>query len=263
MTRVLYVGDLHAKPDLLPLIANVAVRERADRIVLLGDVADDWMLSNRDMARWAVVFARWVDAMAATLDVVPLVGNHDVPYLMDRGSASFARVRAGSPGFRPGAHRTARAAWAPLPWRMAWADGHGRLASHAGVTAAWAAAHGLAGADAAGLAAWLDGRAAHPASLAALAAEAGWARGGRGLPGPLWADAAELARDPLPGVTQIVGHTPVRTVTRAGGLWFCDTFSAGRDGLPLGDGTMLLDDDGELRPVPLFGRIRDACGGHG
>ncbi|KAA8828232.1 metallophosphatase family protein [Bifidobacterium myosotis] len=263
MTRTLYVGDLHAKPDLLPLIANVAVREHADRIVLLGDVADDWTLSNAGMARWAADFARWADAMAADVDVVPLAGNHDVPYLMDRGSASFARVRAGSPGFRPGAHRTAHAAWAPLPWHVAWADGRGRLASHAGVTAAWAAARGLKGADAAGLAAWLDGRLAHPASLAALAADAGPARGGDGLPGPLWADASELTRDPMPGVEQIVGHTPVGTVTRAGGLWFCDTFSAAPDGRPLGDGTMLLDDDGELRPVPLFGRIRDACARHG
>lgn len=68
MNRTLFAGDLHAKGDLLPFISNTADREHADRIV-------------------------------------PLLGNHDVPYFMQHGSASFARVRAQAPGFKPGAQR--------------------------------------------------------------------------------------------------------------------------------------------------------------
>ena len=86
--------------------------------------------------------------------------------------------------------------------------------------------------------------------------EAGRARGGWGLPGPLWADATELAADPLPGLRQIVGHTPMSTCARLldderhpelPELWVCDTFSTYRSGSPIGDGALLLID---TEPVP-------------
>lgn len=67
--------------------------------------------------------------------------------------------------------------------------------------------------------------------------------GGRSVPSPVWADRTELEADPWAGWTQVVGHTPVPTVTNAGGLWFCDTWTDG-------DGSMLLlSDDGSFAPV--------------
>ena len=50
-------------------------------------------------------FASWYRAESGRREIVPLLGNHDVPYYMRRGSASFARVRAQAPGFKPGAQR--------------------------------------------------------------------------------------------------------------------------------------------------------------
>lgn len=47
MNRTLFAGDLHAKGDLLPFISNMADREYADRIVLLGDICDDWHVRTR------------------------------------------------------------------------------------------------------------------------------------------------------------------------------------------------------------------------
>ena len=83
----------------------------------------------------------------------------------------------------------------------------------------------------------------------------GQARGGwdTAAPSPCWADRTELAADPLPGFRQVVGHTPVPTVlfqrsvagVCAGNpvdLWFCDTHSLMRNGVPIGDGSMLLVD---------------------
>lgn len=55
----LFVGDLHAKSDLLPLIGMAAIRERADRIVLLGDICDDWNVSNNGLIRFFDTFASW------------------------------------------------------------------------------------------------------------------------------------------------------------------------------------------------------------
>lgn len=54
MSRTLFAGDLHAKGDLLPFISNMADREHADRIVLLGDICDDWHVSNTGMIRFMV-----------------------------------------------------------------------------------------------------------------------------------------------------------------------------------------------------------------
>ena len=52
--RTLFVGDLHAKADLLPLITRVARREHAERIVLLGDICDDWNVSNNGLVRFSI-----------------------------------------------------------------------------------------------------------------------------------------------------------------------------------------------------------------
>lgn len=54
MNRTLFAGDLHAKGDLLPFISNMADREHADRIVLLGDICDDWHVSNTGMIRFMI-----------------------------------------------------------------------------------------------------------------------------------------------------------------------------------------------------------------
>ena len=97
MNRTLFAGDLHAKGDLLPFISNMADWEHADRIVLLGDICDDWHVSNTGMIRFMERFASWYRAESGRREIVPLLGNHDVPYLMQHGSASFARVRAPSP----------------------------------------------------------------------------------------------------------------------------------------------------------------------
>lgn len=63
---------------------------------------------------------------------------------------------------------------------------------------------------------------------------------------------SELAADSLPGVRQVVGHTPRRTCARLRAdpeVWCCDTFSLFRDGRPIGDGTVLVVDDGKIGVV--------------
>ena len=69
------------------------------------------------------------------------------------------------------------------------------------------------------------------------------------MPGPLWADLRDMLDDALPGVPQIVGHSPVERVENyASGwmtagrdaLWACDTMSLMSYGSPIGDGSMLL-----------------------
>lgn len=88
-------------------------------------------------------------------------------------------------------------------------------------------------------------------------------RGGWQLPGPLWADLSDLADDPLAGLSQLVGHTPVESAhapwiyapdnptTR---VWACDTMSLMSTGTPIGDGSMLLvDENDQVSALPFPG----------
>ena len=243
MTRTLFCGDPHAKPRLLTAVTRTADRERADRIVILGDLCDDWNVSARINRMWADTLAAWAEDERARREIVLLAGNHDIPYLMPEG-VDLGRMRTlvGLPGHTAGARRHIRGILQRLDLRLAWTDGL-LLATHAGVTATWARAAWEDGADARTIADDLNARLASPARLRALYCAVGSARGGDATPGPLWADRRELARDPPDGPIQIVGHTPVPTVTREHDTWLCDTWSTLPDGTPIGDGTMLAYDD--------------------
>ena len=83
--------------------------------------------------------------------------------------------------------------------------------------------------------------------------QAGASRGGWGTPSPLWADEIDLEANSVPKLNQIVGHTPVKTVTEhivkngdktSHKLFFCDTHSLAYlpyvgTTFPIGDRTCL------------------------
>lgn len=252
MTVTLFVGDLHGKTQLLDPIARTADRVRADRLVLLGDICDDWTLTDQTLSAWTAVFATWVADQRTRREVIVLVGNHDAPYLVSRPSALLLRSYGVTPGFHPGAHHVVHATLATIGMRVAWSDGR-VLASHAGVTRTWLARHDMAGADVRTIADTLNQNHGGEAGLVALAMTVGVRRGGScRAPSPLWADSWELMVDGAGlGFTQVVGHSPVPTVTESGGNWFCDTFSTDSAGQPLGDQSMLVMDDGGFRRVSL------------
>lgn len=252
--KTMFVGDLHGKPDLLPLISHAAERERANRIVLLGDICDDWQLSNNMMAAWFKTFADWHRSESRQREVVTLVGNHDVPYLLNNGSASFDRVRNIAPGFRPGAHRRVHDLMQHIPFKLAWTDGS-LIATHAGITEPWEIRHDLRGLFIRDMTAWLNMQLNHPTTLASLYMEIGAARGGDSkTPSPLWADKSELLAKGERRIPQVVGHTPVPTVTQDDDFWFCDTFSTTSDGRPIGDGSLLVKDSRSgFYVAPLLG----------
>lgn len=251
MTRTLFVGDLHAKPDLLEPVSRIADQCHADRLVLLGDLNDDWNLSNNAAIRAFRRLAAWWRMEHERRDTILLLGNHDIAYWMKPGSAAYARVRRASPGFKPGAHRAIHRMMHELPVTLAWSDGR-VLATHAGVTLPWAATT-IRGYETMGpreMADWLNRSLVDTGRLGRLYDATGPARGGTGLPGPLWADESELTRLADHRWPQIVGHTPVSTVTHRHGIWFTDTMSTMPDGTPIGDGSLLLMDD--ENGTPLF-----------
>lgn len=256
MTRTLFIGDLHAKPDLLPLISHVADREHAHRIILLGDICDDWHASNRSMVEFVTRFSAWYRRQAEHRDVIPLLGNHDMPYWMRHDSTAYWNVRRVAMGFKPGAYRHVHELMRLMPFRFAWTDGP-VLATHAGLTRTWCMKRwgsGYASMNATAIADRLNRMLGHSSTMASPMLDVGPARGGDRTPSFLWCDRTEFAMDGDTRLTQVVGHTPVRTVTHEHDAWFCDTFSTMSDDTPIGDRSLLIMDDGpEFHVTSLLG----------
>ena len=250
--RTLFVGDIHLKSArVLPAVDRAVAMTGTDGVVFRGDVGDDWDVTAREAVAAVRMFADWVAARrAAGLDVTVLAGNHDLPYLARPRSYAAHWFRHEADGFKPRAHEGVHEALKPLDMRLAWRRGR-VLATHAGVTGAWAAYAGLSDSPEGELDRRLRESPMHLFDMA------GPARGGRSVPSPVWADRTELEADPWAGWTQVVGHTPVPTVTNAGSLWFCDTWTDG-------DGSMLLlsDDPPRRRSEVLSesGRRRESSG---
>ena len=244
----LCVGDTHLKQHfILPRVDAAVRRFGVERVVFLGDLCDDWgarddfaLSALREMADWVL------RARDSGLRVDVLAGNHDMCYLMD----------IEGPGTQYAIMPSVRHVLRTMDVRIA-ADVNGWLATHAGVTGAWADDFLPGVTRPAAIADALDAMArdVYGEDIYALYS-CGCARGGDDAPGPVWADRRELMADPLPGVNQIVGHTPVgacmhERVSSFGGaqagmcdLWFCDTFSLASTFSPIGDASMLLVDAG-------------------
>ncbi len=250
--RTLIVGDVHLKAS--AILADVddvlSVHPEVQRIVFTGDICDEWNAGEALMMRELEEFADWVEERRDEgYEVDVLFGNHDFQYLLGKQG----------PGTIMDLIPFVRETLFPLGLRAA-VTVDGFLVTHAGLTQSWADEHldcpESAEEAAEQLNEMLDGRDYH--DLQALFT-CGPDRGGRGIPGPLWADRYELQEDPVEEMGQIVGHSPVDTACCSEGsgwvpdaapeLWFCDTFSLFSDGRPIGDGTMLLVEDGVVEVV--------------
>lgn len=247
--KTLVVGDMHLKQAIiLPRVEAAAVLGGVERIVFLGDYCDEWHASDRRFKEMLKLFADWVRATRTKgVQVDVLLGNHDFQYLIGEKG----------PGTRLHLLHDVREQLLPLDPVMA-ADVNGFLVTHAGVTQSWADWFLDEPLDAASAAAQLNGFYRDGAFRELFTCGPG--RGGNDLPGPLWADSEELWADALPNISQIAGHTPVRScecmepaTSLAGGgnarVYLCDTFSLTSDRLPIGDASMLLVGEGEPKAI--------------
>lgn len=250
MGKTLIVGDMHLKQRIiLPRVDAMVARYGIDRIVFVGDYCDERHSSDIMLTDALCLFADWAeDARAAGRQVDLLLGNHDYQYLL------------GEEG--PGTHmeqvEEVRALLGELEPMVA-TTVEGFLITHAGLTESWVGEYVDEFADADEAAICLNElyRSGSAENLRILF-ERGPGRGGWDLPGPLWADRDELRSDAVVGINQIVGHTPVSTCELVCGgegdahdvqVWLCDTFSLAPQLFAIGDGSMLLVEDGQVSVV--------------
>lgn len=261
--KTLVVGDLHLRQEVVYRLVNKAVEAHGvARVVFTGDYTDNWYASTITFMDAIDEMLIWVKARRRAGLVVDMVlGNHDSQYLMGESG----------PGSRMSLAPTIVKAFDQLGLVAATTIGNS-LVTHAGVTATWAERflpkevigenEGEVSAEcvARELNDMLERGLAGDAATMYSLASAGPGRGGLGIPGPLWADQSELYKDPLHGLDQIVGHTPVESIdlwsisTEDGAhtschLIFCDTFSLTRSLSPIGDGSMLLVDGKSISTV--------------
>lgn len=263
---ILFVGDIHDKGSVVcPVIEHHMSEHAVGTIVLLGDLLNDWNKSAKsEIDEFRILHDRILTWRRDGVNVRVLLGNHDVIYTMPPRSREAFRLRACSPGYKPDAHGAVLPMLMDLDPQIAygtalaeWPDERQVLCTHAGVTDDWLEWCGnLLGSrpadmTAVGLADWLNRLfLEHPMTFME---RVGAARGGGYRLGisPLWADRTETERGRRPrNIIQIVGHTPVPTITAGTsgspgipGIRYCDTMSTDSHGNHLGDGSMLLYDD--------------------
>lgn len=281
--RILFCGDIHCKIDRLgPLISETADRVDAGTIVLLGDLLNEWNIEPENEAAAFNKLVDWVNTQRRHRNIVVLLGNHDLTYWVKSNTPNYRAFKGTCPGYNesayPDVHDLLYALKPQIMYGFNDAKGNRVLASHAGLTQSWwhwmtnKLAKGvenvpaLCDSDAATIADTVNSFAQGSigGGIRPFGIMVGRERGGnRGEePSPVWAGKEELARDPLQGFRQIVGHTPVETVeyrrcgagtgkpTQSGKpskrskaeLWYCDTHSLYRDGRSIGDNSLLFYD---------------------
>lgn len=253
------IGDTHIKArEILPRVdAFIVHAPSIDRVVFCGDYCDDWHASSDEFKKDISYLAEWVETKRkpGKFAVDMVFGNHDFQYLLRRPG----------PGTKECLYDFVNSILFPLGLCMAHTV-DGFLVTHAGLTRSWAkrfldgAEDGSLDAEsaAAQLNAMLDSGDGRTWDCLDMA---GFAVGGLDIPSPLWARIGELLSDQAPNISQIVGHTPVERAYKAGNkktgkdkqIWFCDTFSTYQNGIPFGDGSVLVVDDGvvEVEDLPL------------
>ncbi|MCC5840123.1 MAG: metallophosphoesterase [Opitutales bacterium] len=243
---ILIIGDLHSPKRLAPVEALIN-RVQPDRIVFLGDYLDHFGDDPVDAARMGA----WLQARLDNPRYTFLLGNHDLPYLYPGqitcpGYTVEKALAFGETLDVEAFKQVARLAH--------WLDKK-ILLTHAGLS------HRCVPESFAieALPVWLDREIAR--AWADLEKSDGWpkhwiwrsgfARGGdQSTGGLLWCD-FENEFAPIPGVSQIFGHTParrIRQIQTVGTINLCIDTCDAHGGGPR---RAVLLEDGDFRTVEL------------
>lgn len=223
MSKVLAVGDIHTKRHIIYQVAKIM--DNYDKVVFVGDYADDWSTGAQES------IATWREMKqlqeANPEKVIVLAGNHDYVYTQEKlfMRQSGYNVQTRMELLKPENKDLFK--WVsglPLTFRLETV-----LYSHAGVENSWSGQ-------------------ATPEKLWQSNSPL-WSRPMFGYIGPNRDYTAKYKKNRILKA-QVFGHTPQQTVNEiideGSGLWCIDTFSTNEDGTPVGDGTVLVIDNGKV-----------------
>lgn len=236
--RYLIVGDIHCKYSILDVIEDKI--DNYDKVIFLGDYVDDWLASPEASFNTLEKLLRLWQTYPSK--IILLLGNHDCSYLFGE-KFRCSGYNPETESYVKDLYKTTFDGESPL--HISYADGN-YLFTHAGVTRHfWNDMLALIQKHYPGIVPYgtlaeqisqalnhaLElGKSDQHDRLFQMLTQVGSTRGGFGTPSPLWADKRELEEDHISGINQVVGHTPVRTVTLTNlgknKLFFCDTHSS-------------------------------------
>lgn len=223
MSRILVIPDSHLNTSVITRGLELAKKKFADKIVMLGDYFDDWFATDEEYEHMAKFLKKTINGNPA---IIPLYGNHEMSYMSKKHRASGfnSRMEDVVNNCVKNDHR----------FLYAWSC-DGVLYTHAGLTSEWADTFRILTANEKRLqmkgnaiADKIADRINGQTSIDPLCT-VGPARGGNQVPGPLWCDASELNYDCPKFLQQVVGHTPVKEITKIGPCFLTDVFSNGND----------------------------------
>ena len=200
--RTLILSDIHHKWEKAEKIIKA---ETPDKIVFLGDYQDDF----GDDYRVAAETAEWLAGSLEQKNRIHIMGNHDVSYAFTQRSYKCSGYEAGKDYAI--SEILKESDWRKLPlytWVGSW------LCSHAGVHKYFYTKYGSGKEFKTWLADTCDEALnnAFESKPALPILRAGRSRGGIELHGGIdWCDVDEF--EPIDGVNQIFGHTPLRKPT--------------------------------------------------
>lgn len=94
-SKVLFCGDIHNKAKrILPEVDEVIAKQGITRIVLLGDYVDEFGEGTKRIIDSVLFLADWVKVRRAKgLTVNVLMGNHDLPYVVNPCDLGYYQVK--------------------------------------------------------------------------------------------------------------------------------------------------------------------------
>lgn len=231
--KILAVGDLHRKREVVMRILRFAKKNGYKKVVFMGDYADDFFGDYEDTRYlWDLMIN---PPKGYKRMVVPLMGNHDFAYAFApelRAMYGFNEVQT---GFDVNTLRSIDIPFMKLLSEklLLQAEIDGVLYTHAGVTTDWEKkwlANGAQGMSSVFKSFRL------PYMYFADQSSPIWAR---------YSDGLETTFYSVSHPKQVFGHTPSKTCTEfEDGCWCIDTFSTDRLGRPIGDQSILEIVDG-------------------
>lgn len=244
----LFVGDLHLQASLiLPLVKKNIEKYNVERVIFMGDYVDQWNQCDNSALyiKELTLLNEFREKLIKENKVEPvfLIGNHDMPYLIDIPEYYSVYDRQ--------TFNEVHDLLLRLQPQIAYEVDEDFVASHAGYVGE--SIHEIPNWH---FKPWLYG---YTDESVKLQMQVGMSRGGLGTYGSvLWVDFNDFERGSLKIERQIVGHTPQKTITNvkyATSLndnvnCICvDTFSLNQFYNPIGDGSMLLYKDNNFEVI--------------
>ena len=216
--KVLVIPDVHLKPWMFRRAAELMKAGVADKTVCLMDIADDWNQElNIDL--YIQTYDAAIQFATDFPDTIWCYGNHDVCYIWNKRESGYSTFAAGT------VCRKVRELEDAIPaGSIAFLHRIDKcLFSHGGLCELFALRYAMAEhEDVDALIRKING----------LGTEEMW----QNL-SPIWYrpqyDHGRMYGEDK-GIFQVVGHTPVQMLHRAGNVISCDVFSTASDGSPVG-----------------------------